>query len=160
MSLWAAVAGGFAGTLVLTTALRAGNELGLTRMDLPFLLGTAFSADRTRAKAIGYLLHFLVGVMFALVYYALFLAIGHSGWWLGAAFGLVHGLFSATALVNTLLPLIHPRMGTPSTAAPEVALLEPPGFLMLNYGPRTPLVSLAAHIAYGAVVGGFVALSA
>jgi hypothetical protein len=160
MSVWAAVAGGFAGTLVLTTALRAGNELGLTRMDLPFLLGTAFSADRTRAKAIGYLLHFLAGVMFALVYYALFLAIGHSGWWLGAAFGLVHGLFSGTALVNTLLPLIHPRMGTPSTAAPEVALLEPPGFLMLNYGPRTPLVSLAAHIAYGAVVGGFVALSA
>ena len=160
MSVWAAVAGGFAGTLVLTTALRAGNELGLTRMDLPFLLGTAFSPDRTRAKAIGYLLHFLAGVMFALVYYAIFLAIGRSGWWLGAAFGLVHGLFSATALVNTLLPLIHPRMGTPSTAAPSVALLEPPGFLMLNYGPRTPLVSLAAHVAYGAVVGGFVALSA
>jgi hypothetical protein len=160
MSVWAAVAGGFAGTLVLTTALRAGNELGLTRMDLPFLLGTAFSADRTRAKAIGYLLHFLAGVMFALVYYAIFLAIGHSGWWLGAAFGLVHGLFSGTALVNTLLPLIHPRMGTPSTAAPAVALLEPPGFLMLNYGPRTPLVSLAAHVAYGTVVGGFVALSA
>jgi hypothetical protein len=31
---------------------------------------------------------------------------------------------------------------------------------MLNYGPRTPLVSLAAHLAFGAVVGGFVALSA
>ena len=160
MSVWAAVAGGFAGTLVLTTALRAGNELGLTRMDLPFLLGTAFSADRTRAKALGYLLHFLAGMVFALVYYVIFLATGHSSWWFGAAFGLVHGLFSGTALVNTLLPLIHPRMGTPSTAAPAVALLEPPGFLMLNYGPRTPLVSLAAHVAYGTVVGGFVALSA
>jgi hypothetical protein len=160
MSIWGAIAGGFAGTLVLTTALRAGNELKLTRMDLPFLLGTAFSTDRTRAKALGYALHFLAGVVFAFVYYLLFLAIGRSGWWLGAIFGLAHGLFSATALVNILLPLVHPRMGTPSTAAPSVALVEPPGFMMLNYGPQTPLVSLAAHVAYGTVVGGFVALAA
>ena len=72
---------------------------------------------------------------------------------------LVHGLFSGTALVNILLPLVHPRMATPSTAAPSVALLEPPGFMMLNYGPQTPLVSLVAHVAYGAVVGGFVSLA-
>jgi hypothetical protein len=97
--------------------------------------------------------------VFALVYYAIFVAIGRSGWWLGAAFGLAHGLFSGTALVNILLPLIHPRMGTPSTAATSVALLEPPGFLMRNYGPQTPLVSLAAHVAYGAVVGGFISLA-
>ncbi len=159
MSVWGAIAGGFAGTVVLTTALRVGNQLNVTRMDLPFMLGTAFTADRTRAKALGYLLHFLAGLAFALVYYAVFLAIGHSGWWLGAIFGFVHGLFSGTALVDTLLPLIHPRMGTRSTAAPAVALLEPPGFLMLNYGPQTPLVSLAAHIVYGALVGGFISLS-
>ena len=159
MSVWGALAGGFAGTLVLTTALRAANELNLTRIDLPFMLGTAFSTDRTRAKALGYVLHFIAGFGFALVYYLLFLAIGDSGWWLGAAFGLVHGLFSGTALVDTLLPLIHPRMGTPSSAAPSTALLEPPGFMMLNYGPQTPLVSLAAHSAYGALVGGFVSLA-
>ena len=49
-------------------------------------------------------------------------------------------------------------MGTRSTAAPAVALLEPPGFLMLNYGVQTPLVSLAAHIAYGALVVGYLLL--
>jgi hypothetical protein len=159
MSVWGALAGGFVGTLVLTTALRAGNELNLTRMDLPFLLGTAFTSDRTRAKSLGYVLHFLAGLAFALIYYGIFITIGRSGWWLGAIFGLAHGVFSATALVDTLLPLVHPRMGTRSTAAPSVALLEPPGFLMLNYGARTPFVSLAAHIAYGTLVGGFVALS-
>jgi hypothetical protein len=159
LSLWGAIAGGFAGTLVLTTALRAGNELNLTRMDLPFLLGTAFSTDRTRAKALGYVLHFVTGMAFALIYYAIFLAIGRSGWWLGATFGLVHGVFSGTTLVNVLLPLVHPRMGTPSTAAPSVALLEPPGFMMLNYGGRTPVVSLASHIAYGTIVGGFILLA-
>ena len=160
MSVWGAIAGGFAGTLVLTTALRAANELNLTRMDLPFLLGTAFSRDRARAKALGYALHFLAGVIFALIYYAIFVAIDSSGWWLGAAFGLAHGLFAGTALVSVLLPLVHPRMGTPSTAATSVALLEPPGFMMLNYGVRTPLVTLVAHAAYGALVGGFVLMAA
>jgi hypothetical protein len=159
MSIWGALAGGFAGTLVLTTALRAASELRLTRIDLPFLLGTAFTADRVRAKALGYGLHFVAGLVFALGYYAIFLAINQSGWWLGAIFGLVHGLFAATALVNVLLPLVHPRMGTPSTGANSAAMVEPPGFLMLNYGPQTPLVNVLAHIAYGAIVGGFTQLA-
>jgi hypothetical protein len=160
MSFWGAMAGGFVGTLVLTTLLRAGSELGLTRMDLPFLLGTAFSADRTHAKAVGYGLHFVAGQAFAAIYYAVFVAIGESSWWLGGAFGLVHGLFAGTALVNTLLPLLHPRMGTPNTAADSSPLLEPPGFLLLNYGPSTPLVTMLVHVVYGAIVGGFIGLSA
>lgn len=159
MSIWGALAGGFVGTLVLTTIMRLASELGMSRMDLPFLLGTAFTGDRVRAKALGYALHFVAGLVFALIYFAVFAAIGHSGWWLGAAFGLVHALFSASALVSILLPLIHPRMGTPLSAAGSVALLEPPGPLMLNYGARTPLVTLVAHVAYGAIVGGFISLS-
>ncbi|MEH0421197.1 hypothetical protein [Streptomyces sp. B21-083] len=152
-------AGGFIGTLVLTTALRAASALSLTRMDLPFLLGTVVTVDRTRAKALGYLMHFVNGQIFAFVYYAVFLAIHHAGWWWGALFGLIHGLFAVTALVNTLLPLVHPRMGSALTSAPDVALLEPPGFLMLNYGPSTPIVSVVAHIAYGALIGGFASLA-
>src|SRR2546423_39652 len=75
MSFWGAMAGGFVGTLVLTTCLRAGSEVGLTRMDLPFLLGTAFTADRTRAKALGFGLHFVAGQAFRAMYYAVFVAI-------------------------------------------------------------------------------------
>lgn len=159
MSIWGALAGGFAGTVVLTTILRAASEAALTRMDLPFLLGTAFTGDRTRAKALGYGLHFLAGLVFALVYYAVFAAIDTSSWWLGALFGLAQALFAGTALINVLLPLVHPRMAGALTAAPDVALLEPPGFMMRNYGLRTPLVSLLAHLAYGTLVGGFVSLS-
>jgi hypothetical protein len=155
MSIWGAVAGGFGGTLVLTSGLRAASELRLTRMDLPFLLGTIVTADRARAKAIGYLLHFLAGLVFALIYYAVFTAIGRSGWVLGALFGLGHAVFASTALVNVLLPVVHPRMGTPFTAATSSPLLEPPGFLMLNYGRSTPLITLLTHVAYGMIVGGF-----
>jgi hypothetical protein len=159
MSLWGALAGGFVGTLVLTTTLRAASEAGLTRIDIPFLLGTVVTTDRVRAKALGYVFHFAFGLLFALGYYALFVAVGRSGWLLGAGFGLIHGLFAGTALVNVLLPVVHPRMGTPFTAAGSAPLLEPPGFLLMNYGRRTPIVSLAAHIVYGAIVGGFTALA-
>jgi hypothetical protein len=159
VNIWGAVAGGFVGTLVLTTVLRAGSELGLTRMDLPFLLGTAFTTDRVRAKALGYLLHFVAGQVFALIYFAVFSAIHRSGFALGALFGLVHGIFSGTALVNELLPTVHPRMATALSAADSRPLLEPPGFLMLNYGRRTPIVSVLAHVAYGAIVGGFTSLA-
>ena len=157
--IWGAVAGGIAGTLVLTTGLRAASELRLTRMDLPFLLGTVLTENRVRAKALGYGLHFLFGVLFALGYYGIFRAIDESGWWLGALFGLVHGLFASTALVNVMLPVVHPRMGSPLTAADDTPLLETPGFMMLNYGRSTPLVTVATHIAYGAIVGGFVSLA-
>lgn len=157
MTIWGALAGGFVGTLVLTTGMRAATELRLTRIDLPFLLGTAFTADRVRARALGYALHFLLGLAFACLYYAIFEAIDHASWWLGAGFGLLHGVFAGTALVNVLLPLVHPRMGTIFSDASSAPLLEPPGFLLLNYGASTPLVVIAAHCVYGAVVGGFTA---
>jgi hypothetical protein len=159
VSVWGALAGGVVGTLVLTSMLRAASELGLTRMDLPFLLGTAVTENRVRAKAAGYGIHVGFGVLFALAYWAVFRAVDESGWVVGAALGLVHGVFAATALVNVLLPLVHPHMATPLTAAGEAPLLEPPGFLMLNYGRATPVVNLAGHAAYGTIVGGFVSLA-
>jgi hypothetical protein len=154
MSISGALAGGFVGTLVLTTALRAANELRLTRVDLPFLLGTVVTGDRARAKALGYLLHVAAGEVFALVYHAVFTAIDTTGWLIGALLGLLHGIVAATALVNVLLPVIHPRMGSTLSAANSSPLLEPPGFLMLNYGRGTPIATVVAHVAYGAIVGG------
>lgn len=159
MTLWGALAGGFVGTLVLTTGLRTANEIGLTRIDLPFLLGTAVTRDRSRAKALGYLMHLAAGELFALVYYAIFAALDASGWWLGAVLGLLHGTVSATALVSILLPVVHPRMGSELSAADSSPLLEPPGFLLRNYGRGTPIATLLAHLAYGAIVGGFASIA-
>jgi hypothetical protein len=159
VSLLATLVGGFVGTLVLTTMMRLATELRLTRIDLPFLLGTAVTADRLRARALGYGLHFVFGIVFASVYFAVFESIDEAGWLLGALLGVLHALFAGTALVNILLPLIHPRMATSFSAANSAPLLEPPGFLLLNYGTSTPIVMIVAHVFYGAIVGEFAALS-
>jgi len=159
MTVWAALAGGFAGTVVLTTVLRAATELRLTRMDLPFLLGTAVTPRRTTAKLVGYVAHLLAGLVFSLIYFALFSALGRADLWLGALFGLGHGVVAGTVLINVVLPLFHPRMGTPDSDARTVALLEPPGFMARNYGRGTALVTLLAHVLYGVTIAGFLTLA-
>jgi hypothetical protein len=147
-------AGGLLGTLVLTTLVRVASEVGWTRMDLALLLGTTVTQDRRRARAVGYVFHVLLGLAFAFAYGGVFRLLGWSSWWLGALFGAVHAVFVGTVIINVLLPVVHPFMGTPDTAASEPALIEPPGFLMLNYGRNTFLVSLVAHVMFGAIVGG------
>jgi hypothetical protein len=152
-----AIVGGLIGTVVLTSGLRAAQEVGWTRMDIPLLLGTAFTSDRRRATVIGYAIHFTNGVLFALVYWAVFRSVGEAGWLFGLGLGAVHALFAGGALVNVLLPVVHPRMGTPWTDAEEEPLLEPPGFLLHNYGRATVVVTVALHLVYGAIVGAFAA---
>jgi hypothetical protein len=157
VTLWGALVGGVVGTIVLTSGLRIAQELGVTRMDIPLLLGTIFTDRRDRASVIGYVIHFFNGLLFALAYYGVFRAVGHAGWLFGAALGIVHAALAGGALLTVLLPAVHPRMGTPWTDAVETPLLEAPGFLLLNYGRRTLIWTLLGHIVFGAIVGGFAA---
>jgi hypothetical protein len=92
--------------------------------------------------------------VFGLVYAGAFALIGTATWWLGALFGLVHGL-AALTLIIPLLPGIHPRMASERSGPDLRAVLEPPGPLGLNYGRETVLFTIAAHVAYGAMLGGF-----
>ena len=155
MTVWGALAGGAVGTIVLTSALRLAQELGLTRMDIPLLLGTVFTDRRGPASVLGYVIHFGNGLVFALGYYAIFRAVDHAGWLFGAVLGVVHAGLAGGALITVLLPAIHPRMGTPWSDAKETPILEPPGFLLMNYGRRTAIWTLLIHVVYGAIVGGF-----
>jgi hypothetical protein len=157
MSLAGALAGGLVGTVVLTSSLRLTQALGFTRMDIPLLLGTVFSEDRRKATLIGYVVHFANGLIFSLGYAAIFFAVDQAGWLFGALLGVVHAVFAGGALVNVLLPAVHPRMGTPWSDAEETPVLEPPGLMLVNYGRHTVIATLLAHVAYGAIVGGFAA---
>jgi hypothetical protein len=65
MSLWGALAGGSVGAMVLTTALRTRERAGYHSRRSAVLRVTR---DRARAKPLGYLLHLVAGVVFALTY--------------------------------------------------------------------------------------------
>jgi hypothetical protein len=143
---------GFAGTLVLTTLEAGAQQLNLTRMSVPYLLGAAFTRSRDRAKVIGFFTHLVNGQLFALLYVAIFHALGEGGVLRGAFIGLVH---SAVVLlvVMPLLPSIHPRMASLHQGPTELRQLEPPGPFALHYGVSTPVVVVLSHIVFGALVG-------
>jgi uncharacterized membrane protein YagU involved in acid resistance len=145
---------GFAGTVVLTSVLVGSQALGLTRMNIPYMLGTMFTPDRDRAKAIGVLIHVINGWIFSLVYVAAFHVWGGSAWWKGALIGLVHASFVLTAAMAAL-PGMHPRMAGDTYGPTVVRQLEPPGFLALHYGRSTPISIVVAHVVFGIVLGVF-----
>jgi hypothetical protein len=145
---------GFAATTFLTTALSASQSLGWTRMSITFMLGTMWTPHRDRAKVIGFVIHFLNGWLFAILYAFFFEATREATWWWGGLIGLVHGLVVLLTLLP-LLPGIHPRMVSEFAGPDPTPMLEPPGFLALNYGIGTPLATLVAHVGYGIILGHF-----
>ena len=148
---------GFAATVVLTTLTLAGQSLGLTRIDMPFIIGTMVTPDRDRAKLIGYAMHLFNGWIFAIVYALFFENLHKATWWFGAAIGAVQGIVVVVALLP-LLPGIHPRMVSDFRGPEPTRLLEPPGFLSTNYGRTTPIITILAHATYGAILGAFYVL--
>jgi uncharacterized membrane protein YagU involved in acid resistance len=149
---------GFVATVVLTGLMAGSQGMGITRMNLPYMLGTMFTADRDRARLGGMIIHAINGWIFALIYVAAFESWDRATWWLGAATGFVHALFVLTAAMS-ILPAMHPRMASEQHGPSPTRQLEPPGFFALNYGPRTPISMFVAHLAYGAILGAFYRLA-
>jgi uncharacterized membrane protein YagU involved in acid resistance len=149
---------GFGGTVVLSILLEASQGLKLTRMNFPYLLGTIFTPHRDRARAIGLLVHIFNGLLFSLIYVAVFQSFGRATWWIGSMLGLIHALF-LLVVVMALMPGLHPRMATEQTGPEARRVLEPPGFLALNYGVQTPLSVVVSHVIFGCVLGAFYQLA-
>lgn len=145
---------GFAATLILTTIMTTSKYFGLTRMDLPFMIGTMFTSNRNNATWVGFFTHLMMGWFFAFIYGAAFETSGMQNWWFGMAIGFVHAAFVLTVGLQ-ILNSFHPRMARPFQGPTPTRQLQPPGFLALNYGNGTPLVTLIAHLVYGGVLGLF-----
>lgn len=154
MDLVGALVWGFAGTTLLTMMLRISQAIGLTRMDLPLVVGLFITPSRDKAKVYGTLLHLAVGWVFALMYAILFERIGWASWRLGSVVGLFHAL-AVLLVALPILPGVHPRMATDARGPEPTRELEPPGFLAANYGRETPIVTILAHMVFGGLLGGF-----
>jgi hypothetical protein len=145
--VWGAIA-----TAAMSSLMEGSQLLGYSRISLPFLFGTFFTGRRDRAVILGFALYALGGLLFAGFYALAFVAIGRATWWLGGAMGLAHGIF-LIAVFLPLLPFIHPRMRTDYDGPASRPQLEPPGAFGLNYGRRTPLITVLAQTAFGAILG-------
>lgn len=154
IDLAGALGWGVLATALLTLVMTASQGLGLSRISLPYILGTMFSPRRSRAMAIGSALHAVIGLLLAVGYAFVFEGWGGAGVVRGAVLGLFHGAFVLVVGME-LLPAWHPRMASRHHGPTPTRQLEPPGFLALDYGWATPLVTLFAHLLYGALLGAF-----
>jgi uncharacterized membrane protein YagU involved in acid resistance len=143
---------GLVATTTLTAVMIAAQLAGLSRLDLPLVLGTLLTPDPDHARIAGFVVHLVVGQVFALGYAAVFALLDQATWWLGALLGLLHVSVALTVLLP-VLPGLHPRMASHRAGPASTAVLEPPGLLALNYGVQTPAVAIVAHLVYGIVLG-------
>jgi hypothetical protein len=112
------------------------------------MLGLMFAGpERSGAVyGLGFVVHFTMGVLFAIVYALLFEAFDADPLWLwGAVFGAVHGV--VVGMVFGMMPAMHPRMGSNGA-------LAAPGPFGINYGAMVPVGVILLHVVFGAVVGG------
>ncbi|WP_435205694.1 hypothetical protein [Micromonospora sp. bgisy143] len=143
---------GLVATAALTAAMITAQLVGLTRLDLPLVLGTFLTEDPDRARVVGFVLHVGAGQGFALGYAATFALVHRADWWIGGLLGIVHVGIALTVLLP-LLPGVHPRMASQRAGPASTAVLEPPGLFALNYGVQTPLVTAVVHVVYGVALG-------
>lgn len=143
---------GLIATTALTATMIVAQMVGLTRLDLPLLLGTVVTEDPDRARVAGFFMHLAIGQGFALGYAATFALLGQANWWIGGVLGALHVAVALTVLVP-LLAGVHPHIASARAGRSTSASLEPPGLLGLNYGRRTPAVAIVAHVLYGIALG-------
>jgi len=144
---------GLLASIAMIAILQGSQSLRLSRLNLPFLVGTVFAAERHRAVILGLILYLIGGWLFAFLYVWIFESLGFATAWLGGLIGLFHGLALLTCM--PLLPYVHPRIASEYDGPSGERRIEPPGTFGLNYGARTPLTTLLAQVVYGGILGAF-----
>ncbi len=133
MNVVAAVIAGLVGTVVMTMLMVVAPAMGMPKMDIVGMLGSMFTTNKGTATVVGWVVHLMLGAVFAIIYaFAWSQGIGSPNWLWGLIFGAVHAVV-AIVMMPTMMRM-HPR--PPKTAA----------------GPMTMAGQLIGHMLFGLVV--------
>jgi hypothetical protein len=128
-----AIIAGSTGRMAMLLLIYGAPLIRLPRIDVVSMLGSLAAPNKQDAVTLGGAIHFSMGILFAIIYAALWsIGIGSPTWWWGIIFGAIHGI-----LVIVLLFVIlrrHPQLSTSFTGFPVMVAI------MLD------------HIAFGVVV--------
>ena len=143
---------GFIATCTMLIVQEGSQYCGLSRMSFPYLIGTFFTGNRRKAEQIGFVLYLLGGFLFTLIYAFIFETLGRWDWGVGALIGLLQSVFLLVVILP-FLPTFHPRMASPYDGPELTQRIEPPGFMGMHYGWRTPIINLIGQISFGIILG-------
>jgi hypothetical protein len=145
---------GVLGFAAITVPMYVSRVMGLSKLDLPHLLGMLVLPAGWRARLVGLLPHAAASmVVFPLAYQSIFHASGmRPSGTAGMKLAAFHWLLSGVALWVVGL---NPRLER-SESANEPARgrgVESPGAFALNYGAFTAVSFALGHLLYGATLG-------
>ncbi|MEW6403361.1 MAG: DUF6789 family protein [Chloroflexota bacterium] len=141
MNILSAVIAGIVATIVFTMVLVIAPKMGMPKMDIVSLLGSMFSAKSN--QALGWVMHLMMGVVFALIYAFLWsLGFGAATWGIGLIFGAIHWL--VVGMVMGMIPMMH--------AGIKSGAVQAPGLWMTNNGGLMAFMGgLVGHMIFGIV---------
>lgn len=142
MNIIAAIVAGLVGTLIISMLMAMAPRMGMPKMAIWDLLGSMFNKDGN--PALGWVLHFMMGVVFALIYAWLWSSgIGSATISGGLIFGAVHWLVVGLAMVA--IPMMHAGIKAGTVAAPGAYMANSGGMMGFMGG-------LAGHLLFGLAV--------
>ena len=136
MNLLNAVISGILGTLAISMVMAVA-----PKMDIVDMLSTMFGKPN---RVLGWMMHLMMGVVFALVYVFLWsIGIGSAGWLSGLIFGAGHWMI--VGLMMGLIPIMHVGIKNGDVDAPGLWMTNQGGMLSFAGG-------LMGHMVFGLVV--------
>ena len=142
MNILNAVIAGVAASLVFSFVLAMAPKMGMPKMDIVDLLGSMFSARSN--QALGWTMHLMMGIVFALIYALLWSSGISAATWVG---GLIFGAaqWLVVGMVMGMMPMMH--VGIKSGA------VKAPGLWMTNNGGLMAFMGgLVGHMIFGIVI--------
>ena len=146
-NIGAAIIAGVVATVVMTMVMYMGRAMMPQQMPMNILhmLGTMMTRSTGPAYVMGTMMHGVMGIVFALIHVAVFVALGLEAllaW--GILFGVVHWVIAGMGMgmMGTMHPVIRSgEMPAPGPFVKNLPMMNVMGFLMV-------------HVIYGLVVGG------
>jgi hypothetical protein len=102
-AIWYAMLGGLLGGIVMSVMTAVARKQDITQMSIRVIEGAIFTGDADKARKIGLFTHVVVmsAVVIGGIYGLLFLLFDVSAgnaWWVGALFGVAHGLIGGVVV--------------------------------------------------------------
>jgi Family of unknown function (DUF6789) len=141
MNVLGAVIAGLVGTVAISMVMAMAPKMGMPKMDIVDMLSTMFGKPN---RTLGWMMHFMMGIIFALIYSFIWSSgIGSPTWLNGLIFGAVHWLVAG--MIMGMIPGMH--------AGIKSGAVKAPGLWMTNNGGMMAFVGgLMGHLVFGLVV--------
>ncbi len=142
MNIIGAIVAGVVGTIVMSMIMVMAPMMGMPKMAIWEMLGSMFSKDGN--NLLGWVMHLMNGVIFAIIYAALWsFGIGSATWVNGLVFGAVHWLIAGLMMGG--VPMMHAGVKAGTVKAPGL-------YMTANGGMMAFAGGLIGHAVYGLVV--------